>query len=1704
MGGPVVAELAYVYTSSGDVDLAWNVTTPLLTGDAPGYFDTAIGASGDTPVVLRSTNRLLAAKYNVFAAPLESPDDGVRSVVVDPQDPIASPFGWHDTNGLPGPEFFDTRGNNVMARADRDGNFVATGWANPGLAPSGGPDLNFDFPVDLTQSPDTYEDFATVNLFYWSNVLHDIHYRYGFDEVAGNFQATNYTGLGKGNDSLLAFSQEEANLRVANNSFFLPMPDGQQPVLAMYEWDTDISDSLTNLNALLTPYTPFRDGDLDASTIIHEYGHGISTRLTGGPDNIMALMALQSLGMGEGWSDYWGLALLQKPTDQKNDAYPLGNWLMGPNPADNTGVRRFAYSYDMTINPLTYADYNAGGTYNVGGVTVTNSEMHNAGEIWASALWDMQWLLQDKYGYDPDLYDGQGGNNLALQLVMDGLKLQPANPTFLDGRDAILMADVILNQGVNQKEIWDAFARRGMGLSAVDDTSGLLLGADSEDVSAAFDVPANPGIVTGRVWSDDNGNGLEDGGEAGLENRTVFVDLNKNGILDPLEPTTLTDAAGNYEFEFYVPGRFKIAEVVEGDFSQTFPSGDGSYDVIVINGQVVENIDFGNRPGNLRSFGIKFNDANGNGRFDVDVNEDEVPETGIEGVWIYVDLDGDGRLDLGEPKAVTDINGRYELSLSTPGEFLVREVMTPGWTQTLPGGKDQAYAVSVKEGAMNVNFDFGNARLDDFGDAPDSYGTTAADGGAVHPILPGLYLGATIDGETDGVPSDDADGDDVNQTINDEDGVEFTQVLVPGQLSTVDVTVSTGTNPRGRLNAWIDFNRDGVFDASDQIVTDERRGEGVHTISFPVPRSADPGLTYARFRYGYTRSQGPTGPDMAGEVEDYVVRILSDQPEAIDDSFTVAQNSTFNPLDVLSNDIPSINAPSQIIAVGQPTNGGRVTVSATGKSLSYTPASGFFGTDQFTYTITDQAGATDTALVTVNVLPSFVNPIAVDDSFDIAEDTFDNALDVLANDLAGQSEPISIFDVLPPQNGTATIDRRDPNDVSDDVILYTPNPGAGATDQFQYIIEDGNGVRDTATVTLHVQPGAMDGDVVQYRLQTTDMEGNEVQVIGVGEPFLLQVLVEDLRTDDGDGQPEVDRLGVFAAYLDVLYDFRLVSVAGDIDFAPEYRNATSGATVIPGLIDEAGAFQTDFEPLLGEEILLLSIPMTANATGFVQFKGDPADLTSEGDPPTPDHDTLLFEPPLPPVGLQQILYVNKTLEIKGSGDRPIAIDNTFTVPANSSNNRLDVLANDVENSDPPLKIVDVGPPSEGGTVVRGQDDLDLRYTPRPGFNGTEQFTYTVQNDAGQKASATVTVQVGRPAKEVNYRLEVTNASGTPVSSVLQGDDFQLRIYVQDIRSNPPDLNRMGVFAAYLDVLYDGGLVSTINAPNNDFGFAVSFGPEYDENGRSASDQLPNVIDELGAFQERFEPLGPDEFLLAVVTFDADSPGTAEFTADPADVTPLHDTLLFEPDEDSIPIDRIALGLTSVDIIGVGEFTFTNPIDPLDVDADGERSPHDVLLVVNAIHKYGVGALPDVIASAAVGENTARQHNYWDASGDQHLTPLDALVIINALNKDVATSTAVAEGESTAPSIASVTTVAARSQAGAASLLATENGSHPVARVLTAASFSQVDREIAQSTNQPAVEVYANHVDRILTDWKADDGEESNVLTELGHLDDGLP
>jgi subtilisin-like proprotein convertase family protein len=393
------------------------------------------------------------------------------------QDATASPDGWIPDGGS------TTTGNNVDAYLDRvqggNANQPDTGALDNNGRPVGNPDVNTnnrDFlgssPRDFTFSPppvagnpdagdsplnNPYQRGAVTQLFYITNWYHDQLYNLGFDEAAGNFQQDNFGRGGTANDRVLAEAQDGSG---NNNANFSTPPDGASGRMQMF---------------LFTFPNPDRDGDLDAEVVMHELTHGVSNRLIGNADG---LNWSPGQGMGEGWSDFYSLSLLNNTNADDPDAeYAEGGYatykLGGLTDNYLYGIRRFPYSTDNSINPLTWADVDSVTNDVSGGIPQSplglNSngalEVHNVGEVWCLSLWEMRSrIINDPAGANADV---PTGNHTSLQLVTDALKMTPSNPSFTEARDALIDADGVTNSFANEKSIWGAFADRGLGYKAI-------------------------------------------------------------------------------------------------------------------------------------------------------------------------------------------------------------------------------------------------------------------------------------------------------------------------------------------------------------------------------------------------------------------------------------------------------------------------------------------------------------------------------------------------------------------------------------------------------------------------------------------------------------------------------------------------------------------------------------------------------------------------------------------------------------------------------------------------------------------------------------------------------------------------------------------------------------------------------------------------------------------------------------------------------------------------------------------------------------------------------------------------------------------------------------------------------------------------------------------------------------------------------------
>ena len=1114
--------------------------------------------------------------------------------------------------------------------------------------------------------------------------------------------------------------------------------------------------------------------------------------------------------------------------------------------------------------------------------------------------------------------------------------------------------------------------------------------------------------LTGTVFSDANRDGrLGGSGEAGLAGITVFVDRDNDGVLDPGETSTVSGSNGSYSLAVG-PGTARIVAVTPSGFAAT-----SSAQTVNVSTGATSNVNFGFSRIVADITGTKWADLDGNGFQDPG-------EPGLSGVFIYLDLDGDDRIDIGEPRAITAANGSYTITFPGPGTYTVREVVSPGFVQTFPTSGEH---VVVFNGTTPVgNLNFGNLPSLDFADAPDSYRTTLAAGGPSHGLLAGLSLGGAPDRELDGRPSVGADGDDVagligggGMIVDDEDGVRLLTPIGPGANATFEVSLTNSTGQNGFLRAWFDYNRDGDFtDAGELVINDANRPAGASQFVIAIPSTVTPGNLYTRFRYSLTQGLGVGGQSDAGEVEDHLFTIQASAKVANDDTFQITRNSQTNVLDVLTNDFETASSQLRITSIDRFATGtrGTVTIALGGRSLLYTPPIGFTGRDTFTYTVTPPVGPTATATVTVNV--SFLSnvPIALDDTFDVAEGSSNTALNVLDNDVTSRLGGITIISVTPgTQGGTTTLAGGNQS------VRYTPRPGFNGTEEFIYSISDTAGNVSSAKATINLLPGSRNDDLVAFSVGFFDVINNTpITNVQVGQEFFARVSVQDLRG-------AFDNTGVFSAFLDLLYTDELISVVPkvpandgstafnfDITFGPQFQS-TAGLTLgdadTPGLIDEVGSQRPFFDPNPGTTsnegpLELFTIRLQAVAPGIAVFTSNPADIA--------ENETTLFNRQVAVATAQQRLGFAELVIAPVGNSFTSAVDDSFPNGVDSLGTQIiggraatfDVTRND--NLGPTGVIDEFGilvQPNRGSIAI-GPNNTVL-YTPDLTANGFDSFKYTIVTADGVRSSAQVTLTVGNAAADdlIDITLRVVDGNGNAIPSTARispGSRFGLQVIVDDLRA-PLAANPLGVFAAFADILYDASIVAPSNTnTSDDFNFDVVFGPEFGAVGAFGDASRRGIIDEFGSFLNNSNPsnnppnpaLTGQPVLLATLFFNAIGTGSVRFAAGPADSLPFRESLLFEP-ANPVPLSQIRYGVANVTIGtagGEGEAR-QNAVMPADVNDDGKVSALDALTVINELSRARRGE-----GESSVLVSSSRR--FTDVSGDGKVTSLDALRVINVI------------------------------------------------------------------------------------------------------------
>ncbi len=289
---------------------------------------------------------------------------------------------------------------------------------------------------------------SLVGMFFHVNWLHDRWYEAGFDEASGNAQKNNFGRGGLGGDPILAEGNDFSGTDNANMS---TPADGSSPIMQMFEFKGPNPK-------------PSRTSNHEALITFHEMGHYITNRLIG---NGNGLTNIQGSAMGEGWGDFFAAAMTSQATDNfAKGVFAVGGWTdLTPSFNNNYyfSIRRYPYSADMTKNPLTFKHI-ANNVVLPTGPPINpnpfgNNEIHNAGEVWASMLWEVFVNLVAKHGH-------VDGEKRTLAYVIGGLKLTPSRPTFVQARDGIIAAATAIDNS-DLPEIKAGFAKRGIGKGAV-------------------------------------------------------------------------------------------------------------------------------------------------------------------------------------------------------------------------------------------------------------------------------------------------------------------------------------------------------------------------------------------------------------------------------------------------------------------------------------------------------------------------------------------------------------------------------------------------------------------------------------------------------------------------------------------------------------------------------------------------------------------------------------------------------------------------------------------------------------------------------------------------------------------------------------------------------------------------------------------------------------------------------------------------------------------------------------------------------------------------------------------------------------------------------------------------------------------------------------------------------------------------------------
>ncbi|MCC9641513.1 peptidylprolyl isomerase [Rhodopirellula sp. JC740] len=373
---------------------------------------------------------------------------------------------------------------------------------------------------------------------------------------------------------------------------------------------------------------------------------------------------------------------------------------------------------------------------------------------------------------------------------------------------------------------------------------------------------------------------------------------------------------------------------------------------------------------------------------------------------------------------------------------------------------------------------------------------------------------------------------------------------------------------------------------------------------------------------------------------------------------------------------------------------------------------------------------------------------------------------------------------------------------SNGIINWTPTAAQLGDNDFTVELRDLAGNTTTESYVVTVAEEAL----ARIEVRLTDLNGNEIDSIDVGQEFLLQLIGVDARQLS-------ERGGIYSAYADIEFDGTLAEVVPgtSIEYDSDFNFLPRG-TLSSGLFNEIGSASSRFSPTNLQESVMATVRMRAIADGSLTFTTNPADVSA--------NETLLFfnNDRLP---TNSINYGSATLAVGDvtTNNPPVGVDDTFTVVSGSGQNTLDVLANEASTADPgeTLTITGVGTASNGGTVTVASDGLSILYTPAANFIGTDTFQYTL-SDGTSTDTVQVTVNI-----QSDDNAPVANNDAFPASGTILEDSNTATYDV--LANDTTDSDNESFTITGVGSASNGGTVAIVNN-----GSAISYKPAANFNG----------------------------------------------------------------------------------------------------------------------------------------------------------------------------------------------------------------------------------------------------------------------------------